>query len=199
MSAQKVDLELIKAKLADAYIIGQSWNDINLLFPEVNQSLFDEIANEIDLKLVSAAKQERPKELYKGIGIEIDLCKQGLYANKIYKDCPAAKLGLKAGDILTKVNFESVTNIDLSSALSKLRNSNYNEGIILEVIRGGETMTLGYGLNVQTKVIDAKKKFPMNYTALVIGKRLMMSTGASIGIDSHVKLPRKKQIFEMAR
>lgn len=199
MSIKKIDIELTRAKLADAYITGQSWNDINLVYPEIDQSLFIEVAKEIDIKLAASTKELRPKELYKGLGIEIDLCDQGLFVNTAYKDCPAAKLGIKAGDIITKVNFESVTNLPLSTSLSKLRNSNYEEGIILEVMRGKETITLGYGLNIQTKVIDAKKKYPINFTALVIGKRLMMSTGSKIEVDSYAKLPIKKRVFEMSR
>jgi C-terminal processing protease CtpA/Prc len=199
MTNKKIDIELIRAKLADAVIIGQRWTDIALVFPEANESLYNEISKEISSKLINSSSQSRPKELYKGIGVEIDLCEQGLSVNEVYRDCPATKLGIKDGDIITKVNFESVSNIDLSNSLSKLRNSNYKEGMILEVIRNGETITLGYGLNIQTRVIDAKKKYPMNFTALAIGKRLMMSMGASMQIDSHSKLPQKKKILELAK
>ncbi len=199
MANKTIDIEFIKAKLADAYIIGQSWADIALFFPEVDKSLFDEISSEIATKLAIGNEQLRPKELYRGIGIETDSCEQGLLAKEIYKDCPAAKLGIEEGDIIISVNFQSVANIDLSSALKKLRSSDYPGGMIIEVMRAGEKMTLGYGLNIQTKVIDAKKKFPMNFTALTIGKRLMMAMQGASSIESSVKLPQKKRSFEMVR
>jgi hypothetical protein len=199
MVVKTIDIELIRSKLSDAFIIGQSWADVALLFPEIDKDLYDEVASELTSKLNASQEQIRPKELYRGIGVEVDTCEQGLQVKEAYKDCPAMKLGIRVGDIINSINFQGVANLDLTTALKRLRNCDYPEGIIVEVSRLGESITLGYGLNIKTRVIDAKKKFPMSFTALTIGRRLMMSTQSSISIDSNSKLLEKKRSFEMAR
>ena len=192
-----MDIELTKSKLADAYITGLQWVEVAIKIPEANVSMFKEIVDEVEAKLHVSSNQINPQEYYRGVGVEVEKHKDGLLLSIIYKDCPAACLGAKAGDILTKVNFHSINNMEFEDSLKTLRNSDYEEGIILEVIRNGEVVTLGYGRNVQPKVIDAKQKYPLSFTALTIGKRLRQMQGAvNIGLSSNI--PIKKRDFAMS-
>ncbi len=198
MTAKTIDMEMIRSKLSDAYISGKNWEDVEFLFPEIEKSLFDEVSKEIKLKLTLGKSLLRPMDLYQGMGLEADSCAQGLDVSEVYKDCPASKIGLMVGDVITKINFQSVGDLDLFSALSMLRNCQYPQGAIIEVIRAGETMTLGYGLNISPKVIDVKKKYPMNFTALTIGRRMMGFKGMQ-SIGSGAKALANNRSFEMAR
>jgi len=192
-----MDRELIKSKLADAYIAGLRWIDIAAKHPEATEILFNEVAAGVEAELESSSNQLRPQEYYRGVGIEADAHREGLLGSIVYRDCPAANLGVKAGDIVTKINFQSINNMDLYSALQLLRNSDYEGGIILEVRRKEEVMTLGYGLNAKPKVIDAKQKYLLNFTALTIGRRLRQLQGV-VNVDLNSKTLVKKRDFAMS-
>lgn len=167
-------MELLRSQLADCYIKNLSFEQALLEFPQANLELYEQISQEIEAKLSFSEMQLVPSDYYKGIGIEAESHSNGLIVTDIYKACPANALMLKVGDIITKVNFERLTDMTLQNALNKIRNSEYEEGIILEVLRAGEIVTLGYDSNVQPIFIDAKCKYPLNFTALTLGKRIKM-------------------------
>ena len=199
MLVKKIDVDLMRSKLRDACIASQNWDDIAAHFPEIDEALYNELLNQMNSKLELEHEKLVPEELYRGIGVEADKNEQGLKLTEIYKDCPAEKLGLRVGDVITKINYKSVGNLDFHTALKRLRHADSSEGMVIEVMRDGETVTLGYGLNIGTKVIDAKRKYLMNFTAKTIGERLrMVMQNGDQSID-HIKIPFKKREFELAR
>lgn len=191
--------EFTRSRISDAYILGQSWSDIASQFPEIDQNIYEEIAAAIETRLTITAEKLRPSTYYRGVGLEADEHQNGMIVNEVYKDCPAMQLGVEVGDIVTKVRVNQIwvdlNNTDLRSALKTLRQSDSLDGIQLEVIRAGERMILGEGLQIRSKVIDAKSKYIMNFTAKTLGRnllRMQITTESSSNVVQNKNLPTKQ-------
>lgn len=196
---KNIDIEMLKAKLADAFILGQSWSDIAFYFPEADQELFNEVATEISVRLRASEHNSNPSDIYKGLGVEVDIADEGLLVKSVYKDSPAAKIGLHKGDYICEVNFESLKGFKIDDSIKKLRNSENSEGTVIGVIRNKEQKTLGFGLNISPKVIDNKRKYPANFTALLIGARLMSGNLKELMNSSTQKILKKDKSTEFVR
>lgn len=191
--------EITRSKLSDAYLAEKSWLDIASIFPEVTEDMYNEIKSSIDARLEITSNKLKPNTYYRGIGVEAENHPSGLILIEIYKSCPGEQLGIKAGDIVTKVKINQIwinlDNISLRESLKILRKSDSISGIQIEVIRDGQQFILGKGLNIETKIIDAKRKFPMNFTAKTLGKNLLkmqISNGISEKHIDNKHLPYKK-------
>lgn len=78
---------------------------------------------------------------YEGIGIEIFNNDQGnITINGVFKNSPAAKAGLKAGDVIIKANNQDVKGMDISE-FTKLFSKDKNKTIKLTYIRDGKEQT----------------------------------------------------------
>ncbi len=191
--------EFTRSRISDAYLLGQSWSDIASQFPGIDQNTYNEIAAAIETRLAITAEKLRPSTYYRGVGLEADEHQNGMEVSEVYKACPAMQLGVEVGDIITKVKVNQIwvdlNNMDLRSALKTLRQSDSMDGIQLEVIRAGERITLGEGMQVRTKVIDVKAKYIMNFTAKTLGKNLLkmqINNDTSSNIGQNKNLPNKQ-------
>lgn len=170
-----MDRQMLKAQLSDCFINGLSIDEVLIKYPLANKDLYQEISEEIANKLNITAKILSPKTYYKGLGIVVENAGDGLNVTSIYKDCPGMKLGIIKNDKIIAVNYESLNGLNIESAIDKLRNSELENGTIMNVIRDGKLITLGYGLNIKPQVIDNIRKYPLNFTALLIGSRLQLN------------------------
>jgi predicted metalloprotease with PDZ domain len=79
--------------------------------------------------------QQRPKL---GMQVEEQTSGKGLKVLEVKSDAPAAKAGLKVGDVVEKIDGQSVNNLDeLRAALEK-----ENKSHKLNIIRAGKSMEL---------------------------------------------------------
>jgi len=72
-----------------------------------------------------------------GIGVEVGERNGILTVLRLLKDNPAEKAGLQLGDFIIKVNDESVENVSVDQAVSKIRGE-AGTTVKLTVVRGGE-------------------------------------------------------------
>jgi len=87
---------------------------------------------------VETAKIRRAGE-YGGIGATINYAKQGIEISEVYKDFPADKAGLKAGDVIISVNNQSLKNMEREQ-LSMLLKGVPNSVFSAEIVRQGEVL-----------------------------------------------------------
>lgn len=78
--------------------------------------------------------EKQHKSFSGGIGIEVAFQNKQAMITSVYKNSPAEKKGLKAGDIITHVNNESIKNLSFDSATQKMRGK-IGDTIILTIWR----------------------------------------------------------------
>lgn len=96
----------------------------------------DPYTNYYDEQEVEQALIRREGE-YGGIGVSVFYDSRGIIISEIYKGYEADKKGLKAGDIITKADNQSLQNLD-RDYLSGVLSGSPNTSINLEVLRNGE-------------------------------------------------------------
>ena len=79
------------------------------------------------------------KGVFFGIGAELGMNDNQIVVVTPLKNSPAEKAGVKAGDIVTKVNNESTKNWSLQQAVSKIRGPK-GEKVILTMLRGEKSV-----------------------------------------------------------
>lgn len=77
------------------------------------------------------------KGSFEGIGMEIGIKEKMLTAIAPLKNSPASKAGLKAGDIIVKINGESTTDMSIDQAVHLIRGPK-NTTVTLNIYRKGE-------------------------------------------------------------
>lgn len=97
-----------KAELIDAAIEGMV------------EYLGDPYSAYMDEKTKEAFNEELEGE-YVGMGAEIVLKNNNVYINKVFKNSPAQKVGIKANDIIKKVANEEVSKLTLEQISSKIK------------------------------------------------------------------------------
>lgn len=77
---------------------------------------------------------------YQGIGVTVmkDTDTDYVEISEVFKDQPAYKAGLKSGDLIMKVNGESVEGLSVNDAVSKIKDKD-REDVDLTIYRDGET------------------------------------------------------------
>lgn len=84
------------------------------------------------------ALNEETQGRYEGIGVVMQQNEDGLVTFvRCYEGAPGEQAGLKAGDILYKVNDQDVTDMDLSTVAKKIKDPDINP-VHLTMIREGE-------------------------------------------------------------
>ena len=89
-----------------------------------------------------------------GIGAELGILEGNLTVTGIIKDSPAFKAGLKAKDIIYKINDDLASNFNLSQAVDKIRGPQGTK-VILTVIHDGDKETTK--LEITRDVINLKE------------------------------------------
>lgn len=117
-TAQRIAQQLFKQGKANHPFLGVQMADLT---PELR----DQIKQQSEQKL--AIQQER-----------------GVIILGIAKDSPASRAGVQAGDILLKIQGQSVTTV--AEVLSKVENSTVGQALPLELLRGKETLTIAVTL-----------------------------------------------------
>jgi carboxyl-terminal processing protease len=97
----------------------------------------DPYTNYFDEQAVEEARIRREGE-YAGIGVSVYYSNQGITLTGIYKGYEADKKGLKVGDIITKVDGQSLLNMERDE-LSQFLKGTPNTSVNIEVNRQGET------------------------------------------------------------
>ena len=112
-------------------------------------------------------KEEMESELddaygnYVGIGIYmlIDSTRGKIVVSDTMKDSPAKEAGIKAGDVITKINGEAVTKENASTISYKIKGEE-NTKVILEIQRDNETLNIDVirkrivMSHIETKTLD---------------------------------------------
>ncbi len=100
----------------------------------------DPYTNYYDEQAVEEARIRREGE-YAGIGISVYYDKKGIIITSVYKGYEADRKGLKAGDIITKVNGQQLQNIKQEQRSQFLKGTP-NTSIQIEIDRQGEKRQL---------------------------------------------------------
>ena len=98
----------------------------------------DPYTNYYDEQEVEEAKIRREGE-YAGIGVSVYYDDAGITLLEIYKGYEADKKGLKAGDVITKVENQSLQNLERDQ-LSEFLKGAPNTSLDIEVLRNGQPM-----------------------------------------------------------
>ena len=90
---------------------------------------------------------------YEGVGITISLNEEGkIYIVEIFENSPAKEVGLMVGDIITKINGESVESKNTEEASNIIKSSN-NKKVNIVVNRNGEE--LSFDMEIKTLIVPA--------------------------------------------
>lgn len=89
-----------------------------------------------------------------GIGAELGMFDGTLTVTGVVKDSPAFKAGLKAKDIIAKINDDSTSGITLGVAVSKIRGTRGTDVILTVVHEGQKTSTK---ITITRDIIDTKQ------------------------------------------
>lgn len=100
----------------------------------------DPYTNYYDEQEVEEARIRREGE-YAGIGVAVYYDEKGITLSEIYKGYEADKKGLKAGDIITKVDGQPLQNMEVEE-LSQFLKGAPNSSVSIEIDRQGEKQTL---------------------------------------------------------
>lgn len=77
------------------------------------------------------------KGTYEGIGVEITTKEEGIVILKVFDDSPASKAGLLAGDIISKIDGNDLTDKNSNDAVALIKDNDVNN-IEIEIKRNGE-------------------------------------------------------------
>lgn len=89
-----------------------------------------------------------------GIGAELGMFDGTLTVTGVVKDSPAFKAGLKAKDIIAKINDDSTSGITLGVAVSKIRGTRGTDVVLTVVHEGQKTSTK---ITITRDIIDTKQ------------------------------------------
>jgi carboxyl-terminal processing protease len=78
---------------------------------------------------------------FKGIGVLISQADNGTLINRVYENSPAEKAGLKAWDIITAADGQSVIGMDVNS-VSALVGGEDGTSVVLTVLRDGNSLNI---------------------------------------------------------
>ncbi|MBQ9011073.1 MAG: S41 family peptidase, partial [Bacilli bacterium] len=100
---------------------------------------------------------------YDGIGIQIYKENEQIIINAVFENSPAAKAGLKEGDVITKINGKSTKNMTTKQLVEKVK-ANKNKNIQLTIKRNGKEKNITLSMDtvslqsVNTKIYNQNNK-----------------------------------------
>lgn len=170
----------------DYFEIAKQLDIFTSLFKEVNMNYVDEtnpadliqesvkqMLNELDPYTTYMTEQEverariNQSRAYVGIGATINSSKNKLVVVEVYKDLPADKVGLKAGDEIIKIEGLDVS--DLEDGATQFLNGKKNTTVKLVYRRNGKTTEVSVArADVKPKAVPVYKLLPngIGYIAL---------------------------------
>lgn len=78
---------------------------------------------------------------FKGIGVLISQAENGALINRVYENSPAERAGLKAWDVITAVDGESVAGVDVSAVSENVAGED-GTSVVLTVLRDGTSLNV---------------------------------------------------------
>ncbi|KJJ85462.1 carboxyl-terminal protease [Candidatus Omnitrophus magneticus] len=108
---------------------------------------------------------EETRGEFGGIGIQIGTKDGLLKVIAPMEDTPAFKAGVKAGDIIVKINDEMTKNMTLNDAVKKLRGKSGTE-VTITIIRDGSNSTFDYKMIRSAIKVKSIKEFKMIESAI---------------------------------
>jgi carboxyl-terminal processing protease len=170
----------------DYFEIAKQLDIFTSLFKEVNMNYVDEtnpadlmqesvkqMLNELDPYTTYMTEQDverariNKSRAYVGIGATINSSKNKLVVVEVYKDLPADKVGLKAGDKIIKIEGLDVS--DLEDGATQFLNGKKNTTVKLVYLRNGKTTEVSVArADVKPKAVPVYKQLPngIGYIAL---------------------------------
>jgi carboxyl-terminal processing protease len=170
----------------DYFEIAKQLDIFTSLFKEVNMNYVDEtnpadlmqesvkqMLNELDPYTTYMTEQDverariNQSRAYVGIGATINSSKNKLVVVEVYKDLPADKVGLKAGDKIIKIEGLDVS--DLEDGATQFLNGKKNTTVKLVYLRNGKTTEVSVArADVKPKAVPVYKQLPngIGYIAL---------------------------------
>ena len=170
----------------DYFEIAKQLDIFTSLFKEVNMNYVDEtnpadlmqesvkqMLNELDPYTTYMTEQDverariNQSRAYVGIGATINSSKNKLVVVEVYKDLPADKVGLKAGDEIIKIEGLDVS--DLEDGATQFLNGKKNTSVKLVYLRNGKTTEVSVArADVKPKAVPVYKLLPngIGYIAL---------------------------------
>lgn len=82
---------------------------------------------------------ERLNGTYEGVGVEIINTEKGVQVNRVFHDTPANKVGIKKGDIISKINNTNVRD-KTGSFISNYIRYKLDKKFTMEIFRNGKTI-----------------------------------------------------------
>jgi len=138
---------------------------------------------------------------YKGIGLQVTITEEGLLrVTRVFKDAPAMKAGIRAGDYVTQINGETVyaTNMkELEAAVAMIKED--EDGLVtLTLMRDGEE----YTVTVELAVVNQNR---VEYTMLDDGVGYIMlyefqgdaATGFAEAVEALKKQGMRKLVVDL--
>lgn len=107
----------------------------------------------------------------KGIGISYTT-KDSTIIDKCFENSPAAKAGLKAGDIILKINGSNIVGLDISYVSEKFKNS---DAFVLDIKRGKQFLT-----------INLKKDFTYTYNRKCLSGNCINGFGKALLNETNI-------------
>ncbi|AIL65658.1 hypothetical protein NOVO_06540 [Rickettsiales bacterium Ac37b] len=175
------EIDINKAKAKEwCKLIGQS--NFNKLIQKYSIKFDDfvEYTHYLQIKLAEELGENKNingiAKIYVGIGVLGDFHKnKGFKINEVFKGCPAEKVGLRKGDIITSVYYGdqkiSMLSLDPRKALSYIRGE-LGDKLKLEIKRNNAMEIVGKDVYVARDTIHSEYKILHNYVkhAYVKGK-----------------------------
>lgn len=114
---------------------------------------------------------------YEGIGVTVaqDTTNNQIHIVSVFEGSPAADAGLKAGDIITKVNDESADNMTMNDVVDKIRNGE-NKTSVITVLRKDKTKEISVTRENVTVPSVAKSMLDDDIGYIVISQFSMNTT-----------------------
>lgn len=161
---------IIKANYYNKNLNEQNWNkwkkrysnqiktkeDAYVAINSMLASLDDSYSKFMSEEEFSAQNSAINSKLY-GIGINIASISGKIYIINVLEDAPAYESGIRAGDIILKINDEDVNGESIYH-IARLIRGNLNEALKLELLRGDEKFEkIVKREEIKVKTIEAKK------------------------------------------
>jgi serine protease DegQ len=108
-----------------------------------------------------ALKEKEPLGMGPGyLGVTFTQDQEGLVVTEVKPDSPAHKAGLKADDVMTKINDVSLKNSDTADLVRMIGGMRPGTVVAIDVVRGKEKLTLKVKLGPRPADFETLRRTP---------------------------------------